>query len=151
MNFYSITDCFRLFINFFQHKMVKSALFRRFRRPGNFLYFFEIGRPSALNTETLSFLRPQSPVIQNINTAGIINHCRNIGCNEILIFAKTYNQRIIFLCTDNRIGIGIMHEYKRIRTIDYSKHLADGREKSPSSSSSAKWATTSLSVSDLNT
>ena len=22
-----------------------------------------------------------------------------------------------------------MHEYKRIRTIDYSKHLADGREK----------------------
>lgn len=129
MNFYSITDCFRLFINFFQHKMVKSALFRRFRRPGNFLYFFEIGRPSALNTETLSFYDRNLPVIQNINTAGMINHCRNIGRNEILIFTKPYNQRIIFLCADNRIGIGIMHEYKRIRTIDYSKHLADGREK----------------------
>ena len=125
-----ITDSFRLFKNFFDHEMFKSAFFSRFGIPVDFKYFFgnrlpiQVGHPDAVFFDNSDFA-----IIHDIGPARVIQDCRDIRCNIIFSITEADNERIIFFAADNRVGLIGGHENQRIRAAEPFQHAADGTGK----------------------
>ena len=110
---HGIFNCFRLFIYFFQHKVLKTAFFGSFGIPVNFKNFFG-------NRRTVNVLHPNAvlgnggnfAVAHNISAAGFGNNRRNIGGNKVFAFTKADNQRIIFFRANELIRLCCAHKYQ---------------------------------------
>ena len=124
---HGVTHSFRLFVNFFQHEMFKTAFFSSFCIPVNFKYFF-------VNGSTINILNPYAvfsnssnfAIAHNKSTTSVVNDCRDIGSDKVFTFAQANNQRVIFFGADDFILFSFAHEYQRVRTFDYFQHFFNG-------------------------
>ena len=129
MNGCGVADCLRLFINFLEHEMRISVLFCRFRSPCHFLNFFGYRKSFGIKYGHLILLDyGDFIIIDNKNTSGLVNNCRNIRSDEVFSFAQADDQRVGFLCTDNGIREIAVHEQKGVCTGNTGCYLADSGE-----------------------
>ena len=92
------TDCFRLFVDFLQHEMLETALFRRLRIPVDLKDFFT-DRYSRIIHDGNADLGDHRhlAVAQDISTPRMRDNRRNIRRDEVFTFSKPDDKRIVLL------------------------------------------------------
>ncbi len=96
----------RLFKDLLHHKMFVTAFFGCRNIPvhteGLTLLFFS---QLIVNIHFIPCNAGYFFVFQDQYITGIFQDCRNIGCNIVLILAKSYNQWTVFSCRNKHVGI----------------------------------------------
>ena len=118
-----ITDRFWLFVNFFKHKMFKTAFFSSLCIPIYFKNLFTdwcsiyILYPDTFFSDSSNFT-----ITHNKRTACLSNNSRYIGSNKIFAFTKSNNQRIIFFCANYFLRLFGTHKHQRIGSLNNTQN-----------------------------
>ena len=89
---HGVTHSFRLFVNFFQHEMFKTAFFSSFCIPVNFKYFFVNGSAiNILNPYAVFSNGSNFAIAHDESTTSMINDCRNVGSDKVFTFTQANN------------------------------------------------------------
>jgi len=101
-----VTDSPRLLIDFLEHEVLKAALLRHNRVPGDVLDLadnglsLEIGELNAVGRD-----HGKIAIRQEEEIAGVIEDGGNIGGHKVLVFAQTNDGRRAVAGGDDLIGI----------------------------------------------
>ena len=89
-SFYGI----RLFMDFFQHEMLVTALFSSVHIPvGSFKFLFNFRQMAVINSYARFIQYCYFTMFKQVVILCIFQNCRHIGSDKAFIFTDTYNQR----------------------------------------------------------
>ena len=110
----------RLFVDLFDHEMLKAALFRRLDVPFDVRAFLFKG--CAELVEELDGVGAKArhvAVVEEIHVARVFEHGGNVACKKRAVLAFADDQRAVLAHAIKRIGFVDTHDGKRIRPFQH--------------------------------
>ena len=127
-----ITDCSRLLMDLFQHKMLISTLFCRLRIPLDLnLFLLDLFSVDIIKMDLILRKLRNLMVSDIVYIPCLIKNRRNIRCDETSGLTLSNNQRTVFSCCKYLPRMIMEHDPKSIRSSD-PQHCSGNRlQRSP--------------------
>ena len=95
---------FWLLVDFFKHKMLISAFFRGRNIPVNMERLLYYAVSVFIKKINVVFVKHSNFfLVKEVDIAGVLKNSRNIACNKVFTFAKTYNERAFLSCGNDSV------------------------------------------------